>query len=267
MPIEPQNQAQANNTDTQNTDEPKEEESEAVANETIEEDTVEETKDAVKITMKYSTMLNKDKLAIVTDTNRNLELVMADNVKWNIDLSGVDDVHSINVDMAVAMNQADIPKEVMNTLPQENPIILMSLAHEGPFTFEAKLSVPVNKLNVGKIANLFYYNPTTNEMEFIAASQVAEDGTAEFLMAHASDYAIVVADNSLDPNPPEEVAEVTEEVQSEESSETMATGLLIMVIVVVVVLAVIGIIFAVRFFKKKSEDSYYFDEEDEEMQE
>ncbi len=267
LPIEPQNQAQANNTDTQNTDEPKEEESEAVANETIEGDTVEETKDAVKITMKYSTMLNKDKLAIVTDTNRNLELVMADNVKWNIDLSGVDDVHSINVDMAVAMNQADIPKEVMNTLPQENPIILMSLAHEGPFTFEAKLSVPVNKLNVGKIANLFYYNPTTNEMEFIAASQVAEDGTAEFLMAHASDYAIVVAENSLDPNPPEEVAEVTEEVQSEESSETMATGLLIMVIVVVVVLAVIGIIFAVRFFKKKSEDSYYFDEEDEEMQE
>ena len=150
----------------------------------------------------------------------------------------------------------------------------MSLSHEGPFEFEAKLTVPVNKLNVGKYANLYYYNPTTKEMEFIAASLVAEDGSAEFMMAHASDYAIVIADNSLDPNPPQEIAEVeTEEEPAVETSAegksvtTMPAWLTIVVIAVVAAIAVVGIIFGIRFFKKKSEDNYYFDEEDEELEE
>lgn len=236
-----------------------------------EQDIVEETPDAVKITMKHSTMLNKDKLAIISDTNRRLELVMADNVKWSIDLAGVDDVHSINVDMAVTMNQAEIPQEVITTLPQDNPIILMSLSHEGPFEFEAKLSVPVNRLNVGKYANLFYYNPTTNEMEFIAASLVEDDGTAEFLMAHASDYAIVVADASLDPNPPQDMSETVEEENAEAegmtedaATEGMPKEVLIAIAAAVVTIAIVGIVFGIRFVKKKSEDNYYFDEEDDE---
>ena len=278
IPIEPQaenpstdNQV-AENTQTQNVvpqnvegDKPESEEP------MPEEDIVEETEDAVKITMKHSTMLNKDKLAIVSDTNRKLELVMADDVRWNIDLSGVEDIHNINVNMEVKMNQAEIPDEVISTLPQENPIILMSLSHEGPFEFEAKLSVPVNRLNVGKYANLFYYNPATSEMEFIAASLVADDGTAEFLMEHASDYAIVVAENSLDPNPPQEVAEAV--VEEEAAVETVAkdkteTGmpvwLIVVIVIAVIAVAVVGIVLGIRFFKKKSEDSYYFDEEDEE---
>jgi len=281
IPIQPQDSAnqtsQSDNTSqnsqsttSQNVENDSDDEKETL----VEEDTVVETEDAVKITMKHSTMLNKDKLAIVTNTNQNLELVMADNVKWNIDLSGVDDVHSINVDMAVKMNEAEIPEEVITTLPQENPIILMSLSHEGPFEFEAKLTVPVNKLNVGKYANLYYYNPVTKAMEFIAASLVAEDGSAEFLMAHASDYAIVIAENSLDPNPPQEIAEVeTEEEPAVETSAegksvtTMPAWLTIVVIAVVAAIAVVGIIFGIRFFKKKSEDNYYFDEEDEELEE
>ena len=214
--------------------------------------------------MKHSTMLNKDKLAIVADNNSNLELVMADNVAWTIDLSNVEDVHSINVDMGVKMNEADIPENVLASLPQDNPIVLMSLAHEGPFEFGAVLSVPLNKLNAGKYANLFYYNPKTEEMEFIAASVIAEDGTAAFTMEHASDYAIVLAENSLDPNPAveEEAVENEADVSGEKNSAISAIGVVALVIVIAA-LAVVGIVFGVRFFKKKSEDAYYFDEEDE----
>ena len=84
----------------------------------------------------------------------------------------------------------------------------------------------------------------TSEMEFIAASLVADDGTAEFLMEHASDYAIVVADNSLDPNPPQEVAEAV--VEEEIAIETVAkdkaeTGMPYWLIVVIIV-AVIAIL-------------------------
>lgn len=275
IPIDPQADSQvAENTQTQNVAPQNVEEVEPEAETVPKEEVVEETADAVKITMKHSTMLNKDKLAIISDTNRKLELVMTDNVRWNIDLSGVEDVHSINVNMEVKMNQAEIPDEVITTLPQDNPIILMSLSHEGPFEFEAKLSVPVNRLNAGKYANLFYYNPSTDKMEFIAASLVADDGTAEFLMEHASDYAIVVADNSLDPNPPQDVAEAVAEEETaietvaKDKAETgMPAWLIVVIVVAVIAVAVVGIVFGIRFFKKKSEDSYYFDEEDEETEE
>ena len=110
----------------------------------------------------------------------------------------------------------------------------------------------------------------TSEMEFIAASLVADDGTAEFLMEHASDYAIVVADNSLDPNPPQEekeaaIEETVTEIEAKDEAETgMPIWLTIVIIVVIAAVAVIAIVYGIRFFKKKSEDSYYFDEEDEE---
>jgi len=268
IPINPPTDNQvAQNTQPQSAAVQKTEEPEKETDVT-EQDVVEETADAVKITMKHSTMLNKDKLAIVSDANRKLELVMADNVKWNIDLSGVEDVHNIDVDMAVTMNRAEIPKEVISTLPKDNPIILMSLSHEGPFEFEARLSVPVNRLNAGRIANLFYYNPATGQMEFVASSLVADDGSAEFLMEHASDYAIVVADNSLNPNEAKEAAEtVAEDVTEKESEAGMATGMLIAMIVAVAVLAVAGIVFVIQFFVKKARDSYYLDEEDEETTE
>ena len=215
--------------------------------------------------MKHSTMLNKDKLAIVNENNSSLELVMADNVAWKIDLSNVEDVNSINVDMGVKLNEADIPENVLATLPQDSPIILMSLAHDGPFEFGAVLEVPVNKLNAGKYANLFYYNPDTAEMEFIAASVVSEDGMAEFVMDHASDYAIVLAEQSLDPNPPveEEPIENEKPAISEDNSAIVSSVGVVVLVIIIAVLAVVGIVFGVRFFKKKSEDAYYFDEEDE----
>jgi len=231
---------------------------------TIGQDTVEQTPNAVKITMRHSTMLDKDKLAIVSESSRNLELVMADDVKWKLNLSNVDDIKNINVDMAVTLYEADIPKEVLDTLPQDSPMILMSLSHEGPFEFEAVLEVPVNKLNAGKYANLFYYNPDTGEMEFIAASLVSADGTAEFKMEHASDYAIVMAENSMDPNPPAEEVDVPEEVENSADGKPIASMVLMVVLIVLIsALAIVAIVFGVRFLKKKSEDIYYFDEEDE----
>lgn len=226
------------------------------------QDTAEETADVVKITMRHSTMLNKDKLAIITDGNCNLELIMADGVKWKINLSNVDDIHSLNVDMAVTMNEAEIPEDVLATLPQDCVTILMSLAHEGPFEFEATLSVPVNKLNAGKFANLFFYNSNSNEMEFVTASLVAEDGTAEFLMPHASDYVIVLAENSLNPDE-EEITSMEKSPITETSNLSVSTGLLIIIIGVVAILVVIGIVLGIRFWKKKKEEDYYFDEEDE----
>ncbi len=220
--------------------------------------------EAIKITMKHSTMLDKEKLAILTESQRNLELVMNDNVVWNVDLSAVKDVQKLSVDMGVTLNNAEIPKEVLAKLPSEYPCILMSLAHNGEFGFDAVLTVPLNKVNKGKFANLFYYNPGTEDMEFITDSIIAEDGTAVFDMEHASDYAIILAERSLNPNPVEEVMDV--EVETENTNvETKNSNVALIMILVVIGIAVLvaGVFAGMKFFKKKAEDNYYFDEEDE----
>ena len=61
------------------------------------------------------------------------------------------------------------------------------------------LSAPLGKTNAGYWANLYWYNERTEELEFQQAARIARDGTAEFALDHASDYAIVIDDRSHEP--------------------------------------------------------------------
>ena len=53
------------------------------------------------------------------------------------------------------------------------------------------LSAPLGRDNADYWANLYWYNERTEELEFQQAARIARDGTAEFALDHASDYAIV----------------------------------------------------------------------------
>ena len=61
------------------------------------------------------------------------------------------------------------------------------------------LSAPLGRDNAAYWANLYWYNERTEELEFQQAARIAEDGTAEFDLDHASDYAIVIDDRSHEP--------------------------------------------------------------------
>ncbi len=57
----------------------------------------------------------------------------------------------------------------------------LSLSHEGEFGFTAVLTLKLDKENSGLFANLFYYNKTKGEMEFICLDRIAEDGTVKLV--------------------------------------------------------------------------------------
>lgn len=61
------------------------------------------------------------------------------------------------------------------------------------------LSAPLGRDNADYWANLYWYNERTEELEFQQAARIARDGTAEFTLDHASDYAIVIDDRSHEP--------------------------------------------------------------------
>ena len=61
------------------------------------------------------------------------------------------------------------------------------------------MSVDVGRTNAALWANLYYYNPASQALEFQAAVRVGTDGWATFTLDHASDYAIVLDGKSHKP--------------------------------------------------------------------
>ncbi|MBE5943651.1 MAG: LPXTG cell wall anchor domain-containing protein, partial [Lachnospiraceae bacterium] len=91
----------------------------------------------------------------------------------------------------------NIPVDVINNITGEKSTIEVNLAYSGEFGFTAVLTTNLSSANAGYYANLFYYNPTTKELEYVCADVIADDGTAELTFTHASDYVIVIDDVDL----------------------------------------------------------------------
>ena len=222
----------------------------------------------VQINMNESTVLDADKLIRIKEGDKKLQLNMSNSITWSIDLASIQDMENLNVNMAVTMGKADVPKDVIATVTTEEHFELMTLEHEGEFGFEAVLSVPVKEEYVGMVANLFYYNPKTGELEFVGASRVSSTGHASFEMNHASEYVIVFANDSMATVLNEAVVEetsssepdTTETINEEMKKGPNATSI---VIIIAVILLLASIIAAAMVFVKKRKEDYFFDEEDD----
>ena len=222
----------------------------------------------VQINMNESTVLDADKLIRIKEGDKKLQLNMSNSITWSIDLASIQDMENLNVNMAVTMGKADVPKDVIATVTTEEHFELMTLEHEGEFGFEAVLSVPVKEEYVGMVANLFYYNPKTGELEFVGASRVSSTGHASFEMNHASEYVIVFANDSMATVLNEAVVEetsssepdTTETINEEMKKGPNATSI---VTIIAVILLLASIIAAAMVFVKKRKEDYFFDEEDD----
>ena len=232
------------------------------------EASLEEKLQTVQINMNESTVLDADKLTRVKEDDKKLQLNMPNFITWSIDLASIQDVENLNVNMAVTMGKADVPKDVIATVTSNEHYELMTLEHEGEFGFDAVLSVPVKEQYIGMVANLFYYNPKTDALEFIGASKVSNAGRASFEMQHASEYVIVFANASLETDQNAENVEETTYVKADTTeivdtvtSKEPSTSVVIVVIAGILLLA--AVISAVIVFVKKRKEDYFFDEEDD----
>jgi len=191
-----------------------------------------------------TTTLTSESLEGIISDGGNVEVVVADGVVWDIDLSGVD-VSELNIDMNVVVGEANIPEAALDKLvDSDEDVVLMTLAHDGPFGFYAVLNVEIGEEHNGKYANLYYFNPETGEFELVDSVLVSGDGLAAFNMKHASEYAITFSDKQQ---------------MVKNGANTMLMMLLIVILIGGVV--VLGIVIF-RVYAVKPEDDFYFDNED-----
>ena len=104
----------------------------------------------------------------------------------------------------------------------------------------AKLSVRLGTENIGKYANLFYYNPDNAAMELVAFGQVADSGWVELNYEHASEYLLVMADEPMDVEnlskdaSSEAVSAENENTESQNRNHSKAGKIWIPIVIVIV---------------------------------
>ncbi|MCR5054734.1 MAG: hypothetical protein K6A69_07820 [Lachnospiraceae bacterium] len=123
---------------------------------------------------------------------------MGDGITWSVKGTDITDGAAASMDFGVTRDSHNIPNEVAGTLAGDHFSTQISLDFDGPFGFTATLTMDMGSENAGKIANLFYFDPDTNNLEFIYAGEIGENGSADLEFTHASDYLIVVADESME---------------------------------------------------------------------
>lgn len=150
---------------------------------------------------------------------------MGDGIVWTVNGMDVtaDKFDNISFGASTGSGVTAIPTELIAGIAGENIGIELTLEYEGEFGFTAVMSVNVDKKNAGKYANLFYFNPKTETMEFICSAPVKEDGTTDLTFTHASDYVIVVSDATMSATDNTSMEDV-QGAESGDTSDEPATG-------------------------------------------
>lgn len=157
--------------------------------------------DTVEITLRPGrTTLEREVFEELAGQDITLEIDAGDGVLWTVNgLDIPEDTRLHDLDLDVDLGDSGIPATVLNAVTGEIGTVQLSLAHDGEFGFTMTLSAPLGRDNADYWANLYWFNEGTEELEFQQAARIAKDGTAEFALDHASDYAIVIDDRSHEP--------------------------------------------------------------------
>ncbi len=164
-------------------------------------DRIKNTEDGetVVVDMNGTTSVPADVFEYFKGMDVNVQFDMGDGIVWTVngkDITGVEG----DIDLGVVFGSEagkTIPVDVINTVTGERYSINLTLAHNGEFGFTATLTVNMKAENAGYYANLYYYNPDSNELEFVCAGQIDKAGNVDLTFTHASDYTIVLTEAAM----------------------------------------------------------------------
>lgn len=234
----------------------------------------------ISIEMKDTTVLYEETLSMIRGQDIDIVLSMGNSVSWVINGNNIIADEANGIDMAVTLNSGNIPEELLqqaSTLGGTGIVLEVSLAHDGDFDFLPVLTINVAPENAGHIANLYYYNPDSSQLEFVSEAEIAQNGDICFTFSHASDYAVIISETVLSDstvisvsNTDSEqmetaVAAGPEETGSEDPGQPSAAFSPWAILIVIVILLILAAIAATAYFmlRSKNEGDKYMPDESE----
>ena len=161
------------------------------------------------VDMNGTTAVPLKALRAIRNKDVTLEIRITKDLVWSINGKKLPKILRGDMECGVLLNPSQedtktvIPKNLLRETAKGNAYVTMHLDHEGKFGFEALLSVMFGEEKEGSFANLFYFNEKAGTLEFADADKIRKDGKATFTFTHASEYVIVFADVSLEPEEPQ----------------------------------------------------------------
>jgi len=157
-----------------------------------------------KVDMTVTSVVPSELFGMMQEKNVDLELEMGNGITWLIHGNSMEQIPEDEIDMGVELGTTVIPEEILQKTAAGQDTIGLTLLHEGEFGFDADLMLSLDKKYSGMIANLFYYDPAMEQLEFITDAQINEEGMAGFTFTHASEYVIIISETSMRDGIPEQ---------------------------------------------------------------
>ncbi len=126
-----------------------------------------------------------------------LKFRMPDDVTWIMNGSAMKAESLTNMDLNVRIGTKSIPESILSDVVSTNPHFEFEISYTGPLGFIATLVFPVGANYAGMYANLYHYQEANKDMILEKTTVVNGDGYAEFEMAHASCFSVVLTSMAL----------------------------------------------------------------------
>jgi len=129
-------------------------------------------------------------------------LNLGNGISWTINGKNVNNERINDINFNVILENStcqlnNIPEKLIQEVAAGRKTVDMSIAHDGAFGFVGTLHINLGTENIGKYANLYYYNETTGKLEFECASKIGDKGITNLSLSHASEYTIVLSDTPM----------------------------------------------------------------------
>ena len=148
----------------------------------------------IHINMNGTSVVPGSVLDSVKGRDVTLSFDMGNGIVWLVNGRNVTADHANDVNLSVQIGTTAIPRDIVSNVAGDRSTVQLSLAHSGDFGYGAVLVINMGTANAKSYANLFYYNESTGGLEFVTVDQINENGIAELLFTHASNYVIVVGE-------------------------------------------------------------------------
>lgn len=156
----------------------------------------------IVVNMNGSSVVPGDIFDMIKGKDIMMQFELDNGIIWQVNGMSVQKENISDIDFHVALGEEasdTIPVDLINALTGERFSMNLTLAYDGAFGFEAVMRLNVGEANKRLVANLFYYNVSTDALEFICADEIDETGQAELTFTHASDYIIILDTVSMEP--------------------------------------------------------------------
>ena len=149
--------------------------------------------DTVTVKMNGETEVPGEVWETIAGRDVTVILDMGGNVSWTVDGNDVPTAtHFADMDFGVDRNTTGIDVDVINAITGEVSSVQITLAHDGEFGFTLTLTAPLGRENAGNWANLYHYDEDAESLSYETSGEIQEDGSASLKMTHASQYAIII---------------------------------------------------------------------------